>query len=80
VIYSVNPEVIVLGGAITRAWEVVHQAITAELSRRASHFYLNRLSLMPTTLSARPSLLGAVALVLARSFAVPVIGAMGDYE
>jgi predicted NBD/HSP70 family sugar kinase len=80
VIYSVNPEVIVLGGAITRAWELLNRVISAELSRRTSHFVWNRLSLMPTTLSARPSLLGAIALVLARSFAVPVIGAMGDYE
>jgi predicted NBD/HSP70 family sugar kinase len=80
VIYSVNPEVIVLGGAITRAWELIHRVISAELSRRASPFVWNRLSLMPTTLSARPSLLGAIALVLARSFAVPVIGAMGDFE
>ncbi len=73
VIYSVNPEIIVLGGSIVRAWELIHPVMLCELSQRASRFYLDHLSLTPTTLEARPSLVGAIALVLARAFAVPTV-------
>ena len=73
VIYSVNPEMIVLGGPITRAWDLIYPVMMHELSQRASRFYLDHLSLTPTTLEARPSLVGAIALVLARSFAVPTV-------
>jgi predicted NBD/HSP70 family sugar kinase len=79
VIYSLNPEVIVLGGTITRAWEIIHPVMRKELSERASRFYLDHLTLIPTTLEARPSLVGAIALVLARSFSVPSI-VTGDHE
>lgn len=71
VIYSVNPELIVLGGPVTRAWDLIYPVMMHELSLRASRFYLDHLSLTRTTLEARPSLVGAIALVLARSFAVP---------
>lgn len=71
IIYSVNPEVIVLGGSITRAWDLFYPVMMRELSQRASRFYLEHLSIIPTTLENRPSLVGAIALVLARVFAVP---------
>jgi predicted NBD/HSP70 family sugar kinase len=80
IIYSVNPEVIVLGGPVTRAWELIHRVINRELALRASRFYLNHLTLTPTTLDARPSLLGAIALVLARSFAMPLLESMEEVE
>jgi len=80
VIYSLNPEVIVLGGTITRAWSIVYRDMIRELSQKASRFYLDHVIITPTTLSARPSLEGAIALVLARSFAVPVIASMGDHD
>lgn len=76
VIYSLNPEVIVLGGPITRAWDLVHPIMIRELTQRISRFYLDHLTLIPTTLEDRPSLVGAIALVLARSFAVPNIASM----
>lgn len=74
VIYSINPEVIVLGGPITRAWDIIEPVILRELSLRASGFYLEHLTITPTTLPSRPSLVGAIALVLARTFAVPSLG------
>ncbi len=79
VIYSLNPEVIVLGGAVTRAWDLLYRVILRELAQTASRFYLDPVRIVPTTLSARPSLVGAIALVLARSFAVPILApAAGD--
>ncbi len=77
VVYSLNPEVIVLGGAVTRAWGLIYKNMIRELSQRASRFYLDHLNIIPTTLVSRPSLVGAIALVLARSFAVPTIASFG---
>ncbi len=77
VVYSLNPEVIVMGGPITRAWEMVHSIMIRELAQRIPRYYLDHLALIPTTLENRPSLVGAIALVLARSFAVPNIASMG---
>ncbi len=77
VIYSLNPEIIVLGGPITRAWNMIHPIMIRELSQRVPRFYLDNLTLIPTTLENRPSLVGAIALVLARSFAVPSIASLG---
>jgi len=79
VIYSVNPELIVLGGPITRAWDLIYPVMMRELSLRASRFYLDHLSLTRTTLEARPSLVGAIALVLARAFAVPTVISTGEF-
>ncbi len=77
VVYSLNPEIIVLGGPITQAWNLVHRVMIRELSQRIPRFYLDHLKLIPTTLENRPSLVGAIALVLARSFAVPSIASVG---
>jgi predicted NBD/HSP70 family sugar kinase len=79
VIYSVNPELIVIGGPIARAWDLIYPVMMRELSQRASRFYLDHLSVTPTTLEARPSLVGAIALVLARAFAVPTAISTGEF-
>jgi len=70
VIYSVNPEVIVLGGAIARAWEIIHPEIRRVLAAQVTRFYSSHVSITPSTLEERPSLVGAIALVLARAFSV----------
>ncbi len=77
IIYALNPEVIVLGGPVTRAWATVYPIMIRELSQRIPRFYLDHLALSPTTLESRPSLVGSIALVLARSFAVPSIASIG---
>jgi len=79
VVYSLNPEVIVFGGAITRGWDLIHPVMRRELARRASRFYLDHLTLIPTTLEDRPSLLGAIALVLAHAFALPDAVTIGGH-
>jgi predicted NBD/HSP70 family sugar kinase len=74
VIYSVNPEVIVLGGAITRAWEIIYPEIRRVLTRQVTRFYSSHVTITPSTLGEKPSLAGAIALVLARAFAAPSLG------
>jgi predicted NBD/HSP70 family sugar kinase len=78
VIYSLNPEVVVVGGAISCAWHLIRPVIWSELAARASRYYLDHLTLVPTTLEARPSLVGAIALVLARAFSVPSLVWQGE--
>ncbi|MEK7830065.1 MAG: ROK family protein, partial [Acidobacteriota bacterium] len=74
IIYSVNPEVIVLGGAITRAWEIVYPEIRRVLNRQITRFYSSHVTIIPSTLGDKPSLTGAIALVLVRAFAAPSLG------
>jgi N-acetylglucosamine repressor len=74
IIYSVNPEVIVLGGAITNAWEIIYPEIRRVLSSQVAHFYSSHVTITPSTLGENPSLAGAIALVLARAFSAPSLG------
>jgi predicted NBD/HSP70 family sugar kinase len=74
IIYSVNPEVIVLGGAITKAWEIIYPEIRRVLAAHVTRFYSSHVTIIPSTLGDKPSLAGAIALVLARAFTVPSLG------
>jgi predicted NBD/HSP70 family sugar kinase len=74
VIYSVNPEVIVLGGSVVKAWDILYPEIRRVLAAQVTRFYSSHVSITPSTLEERPSLVGAVALVLARAFSVPSHG------
>jgi predicted NBD/HSP70 family sugar kinase len=74
VIYSFNPEVIVLGGTITKAWEILYPEIRRVLATQVTRFYASHVSITPTTLENKPSLVGATALVLARAFSIPSLG------
>ncbi len=74
VIYSLNPEIIVLGGTISRAWDVTHPEIRRVLATQITRFYASHVSITPSTLEERPSLVGAIALVLAKTFSLPSLG------
>lgn len=74
VVYSINPEVIVLGGQITEAWNIIYPEICRVLSSQVTHFYASGVSIIPSTLEYKPSLVGAVTLVLARDLSVPSLG------
>ena len=74
IIYSVNPEAIVLGGAITKAWDIIYPEIRRVLAAQVTRFYSSHVTIIPSTLGEKPSLAGAVALVLARAFTVPSLG------
>ncbi len=74
IIYSVNPEVIVLGGALTKAWDIIHPEIRRVLAAQVNRFFSSQVTITPSTLGDKPSLTGAIALVLARAFAAPSLG------
>lgn len=74
VIYSVNPGVIVLGGAISEAWEIIYPEMRRVLASQVTRFYSSHVSIIPSTLEDKPSLVGAIALVLSRAFSAPGLG------
>jgi hypothetical protein len=44
------------------------------LTSQVNHFFGSNVSIVPSTLEYKPSLVGAIALVLARAFSVPSLG------
>jgi predicted NBD/HSP70 family sugar kinase len=74
VIYSINPEIIVLGGTITKAWDIIYPEIRRVLATQVTRFYASHVSITASTLEDKPSLVGAIALVLARAFTLPSLG------
>lgn len=66
--YSVNPELIVIGGPITEAWEIIYRELRRTLAAQVTRFYLDHLTIVRSSLEYKPSLVGCVALVLARAF------------
>jgi hypothetical protein len=70
--------VIVLGGAIAKAWEIIYPEIRRVLAAQVSRFFSSHVTITPSTLPSavmdNPSLAGAIALVLARAFSAPSLG------
>jgi predicted NBD/HSP70 family sugar kinase len=67
-IIGFSPDVIVVGGAITRAWTLVSDMLseTVEGSMRRN---LSPVRIIASTIGDQASLMGALSLVLARRFA-----------
>ena len=63
-----SPEIVVVGGAITRAWELV-SGILAEAVTRSIRRDLPAARITPSTIGDEASLTGALSLVLADKFA-----------
>lgn len=77
IIYGLSPEVIVIGGALTRAWGLIGQTVRKACAERVSASYLNHTRLAASTMQNNPSLMGAISMVLAQNFAAPEIFAAG---
>ena len=73
IIYALNPEAIVIGGKIAEAWPLVEEETLKSCAQRVSPLFLETTKIFASTLHVKPSLMGAIALVLAQNFAVPNI-------
>jgi predicted NBD/HSP70 family sugar kinase len=73
IIYALNPEAIIIGGRMAEVWNLVEQQILDSCATRVSSLFLESTKIFPSTLHTKPSLMGAVALVLAQNFAAPNI-------
>jgi len=72
--YSVNPELIVIGGPITEAWDIIYPELRRTLTTQVNRFYLGYLTIVRSSLEHKPSLVGCIALVLARAFSFSGLG------
>lgn len=70
-IVGFSPEAVVVGGAITRAWQLVAGAL-GETIERSVRRGLPSARINPSTLGDQPTLMGALSLVLACKFASAV--------
>ncbi len=64
-----NPSVIVLGGGMIAAWDLLHERMAAEMRRRAFAAVTAGLEVVPARLGDDAGVLGAARLVLDRDAA-----------
>jgi predicted NBD/HSP70 family sugar kinase len=68
---GLNPEIILIDGEISQAWELIEPELRAELRTRCLAANLESLQLRPSSLrDSNPCVMGAIALVLWRCFNV----------
>ena len=64
----IDPHVIIVGGGIIRAWEIVYPEIDKIIKERTFYGKKKSISVLPTTLQIRPRLLGAATLAISEIF------------
>ncbi|HKE56281.1 MAG TPA: ROK family transcriptional regulator [Pyrinomonadaceae bacterium] len=67
-IVGFSPEVVIVGGEISRAWRLIEAALTETIGRSVRRG-LPSARILASTLGRHPTLMGALSLVLARKFA-----------
>jgi glucokinase len=67
-IIGFSPEAVVVGGEIARAWELIESALTETIGNSVRRG-LPSARILPSTLGEKPTLRGALSLVLASKFA-----------
>ncbi len=68
IIRSFDPEVIIIGGTITQAWNVIYPEIMETVNKRGFFGKQRNTAILPTSLTANPPLLGAAALSIRKIF------------
>lgn len=67
-VVGLSPQAVVVGGAITRAWDLVSEALKETIARSIRRG-LPSAHITPSTLGEHPTMMGALSLVLATKFA-----------
>ena len=67
-IIGFSPEAVVVGGEIARAWDLIESALTETIGKSVRRG-LSSARILPSTLNEKPTLHGALSLVLASKFA-----------
>lgn len=68
IIKAIDPEAVVLGGRITRAWKIIYPEIMKEIKSRALFGRSKPVKIFPTSLKERPSFIGAATLGIKEIF------------
>ncbi|MGH9427812.1 MAG: hypothetical protein ACRD2L_16105, partial [Terriglobia bacterium] len=66
-----NPEFVVIAGAITKAWSLVTDQLKIQMRKGILGLPFERTQVIPTSLREKPSLVGALSLATAASFGLP---------
>jgi predicted NBD/HSP70 family sugar kinase len=69
-VYGFNPEMVIVGDNLKDAWDFVGDIIISTVRSRVPAYYLEGLQIVPSSHKENPSLLGAIALVLAHQFRI----------
>ena len=73
-INGLDPEVVVVGGEITKAWGLVEPIIVQEVRRNLLNTGGREIAVRRSTFDVRPSLKGALTLILSDLLSVPHVG------
>jgi predicted NBD/HSP70 family sugar kinase len=73
-INGLDPEVVVIGGEITKAWGVIERIIVEETKRNLLAPRSHSVSIRPSAFEVRPSLKGALTLIQNSLLSVPHMG------
>lgn len=68
IIRSFDPELIIIGGAITQVWDIMYPTLLESVNARGFFGYERTNRIIPTTLTGNPPLLGAAALAIKELF------------
>lgn len=68
IIRSFDPEVVIIGGTITQAWNLIYPEIMDAVNKRGFFGKQRNTAILPTSLAANPPLLGAAALSIRKIF------------
>jgi N-acetylglucosamine repressor len=68
IIKIIDPHVIIVGGRIVQAWDIIYPEINDVIKKRAFYGKRRMISILPTSLEIRPRLLGAATLALKEIF------------
>ncbi|HEY6951141.1 MAG TPA: ROK family protein, partial [Bacteroidota bacterium] len=66
---SFDPELIIVGGAIGEAWQIVYPEIIETVNKKGFFGNERNTTILPTSLNDSPPLLGAAALSIRKVFA-----------
>ena len=69
IIRSFDPELIIVGGSVTQAWDIVYPEIMETVNKRGFFGKQRNTTILPTSLTGSPPLLGAAALSIRKIFA-----------
>jgi predicted NBD/HSP70 family sugar kinase len=68
IIKSVDPATVIIGGRITRAWNIIYPEMMSVVTKRGFYGRNGTTSILPTSLAAKSPLLGAAALAIRTFF------------
>jgi predicted NBD/HSP70 family sugar kinase len=63
-VMALNPEVIILGGYLAEAWDLIEETVWSVMRSRVPAYYLTALRIVPSRHGADSALAGAAAVVL----------------